>query len=395
MNVEYLKSLYETGDCFDCIDYLESNLENLLSNPPKLPEEKSKIEEYFEIAKNAYMDCLEWDLINADKDDSSTFSSLSKFLFLPGAFYNTDYEADLISYITSVWQSFGKVREKAHVSLVSDLIDSPSIDKRTNIVFRESHFSYMVGFLEENVLNAFEAWNKLSEEQQEQITLAADPDAVYIADVDFETANTIYSTIGQRKNKEEKYDAYFVAAFLANNSSDAYKDSNQDKYIAALDLSLSAHYHVLLEMESMMKYPASVKSDANEILEKIKKAAPEYKPSFVGVLDREIESAKAEIAKKEEYLSGYPKAKKSLTIKKIAAILISVFVCNALVTVLNAPELILPFIILGAIFGFCVGVIIGNRGPYKKMLVDAAKNKITALNEDVKKLEEMKGNLLK
>lgn len=393
MNVEYLKSLYETGDCFDCIDYLESNLENLLSNPPKLPEEKSKLEEYFEIAKNAYMDCLEWDLVNADKDDSSTFSSLSKFLFLPGAFYNTDYEADLISYITSVWQSFGKVREKAHVSLVSDLIDSPSIDKRTNIVFRESHFSYMVGFLEENVLNSLEAWNKLSEEQQEQITLAADPDAVYIADVDFETANTIYSTVGQRKNKEEKYDAYFVAAFLANNSSDAYKESNHDKYIAALDLSLSAHYHVLLEMESMMKYPASVKSDANEILEKIKKAAPEYKPSFVGVLDREIESAKAEIAKKEEYLSGYPKAKTSLNIKSTVIILVSAFVGFALATAVNAS---VPLLVgLCTVFGISVCNIISNRGPYKKILVDAAKNKITALNEDVKKLEEMKGNLLK
>ena len=246
MKVEYLKSLYETGSCFDCINYLENNLENLLSNPPVLPEEKAKLEEYFEIAKNAYMDCLEWDLVNAEKNDSSTFSSLIKFLILPGAFYHTDYGNDLISYITSVWQGFGKVREKAHVSLVSDLIDSPLIDKRTNIVTRESYFSFMVSFLEENVLKSFEAWNKLSEEQQEQIILAAEPDAVYIADVDFEAANTIYSTIGQRKNKEEKYDAYFVAGFLADNSSDGYKDSDKDKYIAALDLILTAKYQVLL-----------------------------------------------------------------------------------------------------------------------------------------------------
>ena len=45
MNVEYLRSLYETGDCFDCIDYIENDLENLLRNPPKLPEEKAELEE--------------------------------------------------------------------------------------------------------------------------------------------------------------------------------------------------------------------------------------------------------------------------------------------------------------------------------------------------------------
>lgn len=390
MNIEYLRSLYETGDCFDCIDYIENDLENLLRNPPKLPEEKAELEEYFEIAKNAYLDCLEWDLVNAEKNDSSTFESLSKFLILPGAFYQGNYEDDLISYITSVWQGFGKVREKAHVSFVSALIDSPAMEKRTDMAERNLYFSAMVSFLEENVLKAFDAWNKLSEEQQEQITLAADPDAEFIADVDFEAANTIYSTIGQRKNNDEKYNAFFVAASLAEHSSDEYKESNHDKYIAALDLSFSAYYHVLLEMESMMKYPALVKKDANEILEKIKKSDPEYKPSFVGVLDSKIESAKAEIAKKEEYLSGYPKAKMSLTIKKIVIILISVFVGYILDTAVN------PLMMwLSIVFGLSVCAIIGRRGPYTKILVNAAKNEITALNEKVRKLEETKGKILK
>lgn len=391
MEVEYLKSLYETGDCFECIDYLEDNIENLLNNPPKLPEEKAELEEYFEIAKNAYMDCLEWDLANAEEMDSSIISSLGKFLILARVFYNND--DDQISYITSVWQGFGKVIEKVYVSLISDLIVSPSMEKNTVIAKRKFRFSVMVGTLEDNVLNSFDAWNKLSEEQQEQIILAAEPDEVYIADVKFEAANTLYSSIGQRKSNEEKYDAYFVVADLAEASSSAYKETNHNKYIAALDLSLSAQYHVLLDMKSMMKYPALVEKDAKEILEKIKKIAPEFKPSFVGVLDKRIASVKAVIEKKEEYLSKYPKAKRSLSAKKIVITLVSVFVCFVLASAVDASVPL--FMVLGLVFGLSVSTIVGRRGPYQKILVNAAKNDITVLNGSIKKLEEMKGNLLK